>query len=183
MKNPLKESQRFQENDYEEDTLITPPQQMGQAVPATQEPSDQVPTVQKPVSEPTVNSETTSEFMDQDMQQFCLHALRMYLNVHLWHLTTSSYAQHKALETYYEELVELSDTLTECTSGVYGRINATLGFEIELVPLTLMFNEIEAFKNCMYQMRELVYEDSIHKVLDDIFASTDQCLYRLKNLD
>jgi hypothetical protein len=36
---------------------------------------------------------------------------------HFWHLQTNSYAEHKALGNYYEELQELFDNLVEITQG------------------------------------------------------------------
>jgi hypothetical protein len=41
---------------------------------------------------------------------------------HAFHLTTSSYAQHKALEKYYEKIVDLLDDYAEAYMGKYGRI-------------------------------------------------------------
>lgn len=43
---------------------------------------------------------------------------------HMFHLTTSSYAQHKALEKYYEKIVDLLDDYAEAYMGKYGRIGA-----------------------------------------------------------
>jgi hypothetical protein len=42
---------------------------------------------------------------------------------HAFHLTTSSYAQHKALEKYYEKIVDLLDDYAEAYMGKYGRIS------------------------------------------------------------
>lgn len=41
---------------------------------------------------------------------------------HAFHLETSSYAQHKALEKYYEKIVDLLDDYAEAYMGKYGRI-------------------------------------------------------------
>jgi len=41
---------------------------------------------------------------------------------HMFHLTTNSYAQHKALQTYYEEIVPLLDKWAEAYMGRYGRL-------------------------------------------------------------
>mgnify|MGYP000037034613 CR=1 FL=1 len=38
---------------------------------------------------------------------------------HQMHLATESYAEHKALETFYEEIVDLADGLTEQWQGEY----------------------------------------------------------------
>ena len=42
---------------------------------------------------------------------------------HAFHLTTNSYAQHKALENYYEKIVGLLDDYAEAYMGKYGRIS------------------------------------------------------------
>jgi len=41
---------------------------------------------------------------------------------HAFHLTTNSYAQHKALQTYYEGIVPLLDSWAEAYMGKYGRL-------------------------------------------------------------
>jgi len=41
---------------------------------------------------------------------------------HIFHLQTKSYAQHKALQEYYEEIVDLIDNYAECYQGKYGVI-------------------------------------------------------------
>lgn len=43
---------------------------------------------------------------------------------HVFHLVTSSYAQHKALEKYYEKIVDLLDDYAEAYMGKYGRLGA-----------------------------------------------------------
>jgi hypothetical protein len=41
---------------------------------------------------------------------------------HQFHLMTNSYAQHKALEHYYEKIVPLLDKWAEAYMGKYGRL-------------------------------------------------------------
>ena len=41
---------------------------------------------------------------------------------HVFHLKTNSYAQHKALEKYYEGIVPLLDDWSEAYMGKYGRL-------------------------------------------------------------
>lgn len=41
---------------------------------------------------------------------------------HMFHLTTNSFAQHKALQTYYEGIVPLLDSWAEAYMGKYGRL-------------------------------------------------------------
>jgi hypothetical protein len=39
----------------------------------------------------------------------------------VWHHQTTSYSMHKALNNFYDEVLELIDGLVESTSGIYGR--------------------------------------------------------------
>ena len=41
---------------------------------------------------------------------------------HAFHLTTSSFAEHKALQAYYEGIVPLFDAWAEAYMGKYGRL-------------------------------------------------------------
>lgn len=41
---------------------------------------------------------------------------------HVFHLTTNSFAQHKALQAYYEGIVPLLDAWAEAYMGKYGRL-------------------------------------------------------------
>ena len=41
---------------------------------------------------------------------------------HAFHLTTNSFAQHKALQNYYEGIVPLLDSWAEAYMGKYGRL-------------------------------------------------------------
>ena len=46
--------------------------------------------------------------------------------IHLIHLNTNSYAEHKALDTFYDEWLDLVDTFIEIYQGKYGRIGGVV---------------------------------------------------------
>lgn len=46
--------------------------------------------------------------------------------IHILHLNTSSYAEHKALDMFYNEWLSLADTFIETYQGKYGRIKGTI---------------------------------------------------------
>ena len=50
--------------------------------------------------------------------------------VHLIHLNTQSYAEHKALNQFYDEWLDLLDKFIETYQGKYGNIGGYLSFEI-----------------------------------------------------
>lgn len=41
---------------------------------------------------------------------------------HVYHLLTPYYSQHKALQKYYEKIVDLADDYAEAYMGTYGRM-------------------------------------------------------------
>ena len=45
-------------------------------------------------------------------------------NAHILHLKTRNYAQHKALNDFYDGIVDLADTLAEAYQGDYGLIES-----------------------------------------------------------
>ena len=48
--------------------------------------------------------------------------LRSREKAHIYHLTTKSFAEHKALQAYYEGIVPLLDSYAEAYMGKYGRL-------------------------------------------------------------
>ena len=42
---------------------------------------------------------------------------------HMAHLNTSSFAKHKALNEFYEEIVDLADELAEAAQGKFGKLD------------------------------------------------------------
>lgn len=54
--------------------------------------------------------------------KFVMMLMNSRNQAHMFHLTTNSYAQHKALQKYYEGIVPLLDSYAEGFMGAYGRI-------------------------------------------------------------
>ena len=46
--------------------------------------------------------------------------------MHLMHLKTESFAEHKALNAYYDGILELTDSFTESYFGYYGRVDISI---------------------------------------------------------
>ena len=49
---------------------------------------------------------------------------------HVFHLQTNSHSEHKALEGYYDEIVDLIDGITESYQGKYGIIKGYETYDI-----------------------------------------------------
>ena len=50
---------------------------------------------------------------------------------HIFHLQTSSYAEHKALGEYYDGIVDLVDGLIESCQGIHGKYTGYTNFELQ----------------------------------------------------
>ena len=54
--------------------------------------------------------------------ELIIKLLHARTNAHILHLGTTSFAKHKALNDFYDEIVDLVDTLAEAYQGDYGLI-------------------------------------------------------------
>ena len=99
----------------------------------------------------------------------------------VWHHQTTSLNEHKALEQFYEGIIDLLDTLSESYAGIYGRLE---GFEVHDTPdWTGLDATIAYYKNCYEWLvieRKTAPQDSwIQNQLDEIAQLLAQTLYRL----
>lgn len=77
---------------------------------------------------------------------------------HIIHLQTESYAVHKALNRFYDELIEMIDAFAECYMGKYGRFyfdgsrTITLENETDLSIVGLLDKHLEFLTNDVYEL-------------------------------
>lgn len=101
---------------------------------------------------------------------------------HIFHLQTQSYAAHKALQGYYEDIVDLIDTYVEAYQGRYGILTGyTLATQIYEEAATLKyFVGLQAFVD---QIREeLPQNGELNNTVDEISALISSTVYKLKFL-
>jgi hypothetical protein len=99
----------------------------------------------------------------------------------VWHHQTTSKSEHKALQKFYERIVDLLDDLSESYAGIYGRLE---GFEVHDTPdWTGLDATIAYYKNCymwLQEERKTAPQDSyIQNQLDEISQLLGSTLYRL----
>jgi hypothetical protein len=99
---------------------------------------------------------------------------------HKAHLETKSYAQHKALGSFYEDILDLTDGLVESYFGKYG----IQKIEIGQVKAQDVVEYFEDFANFIAAAHESVNKKDtwVQNQLDEISATTFSLLYKLKNL-
>lgn len=102
---------------------------------------------------------------------------------HSVHLNTRSYAKHKALNKFYDEIVELADKFAEAYQGRHGLIG----------PITLMSakktgNIVEFLEDSLADIEKMRYEcckkedTPIQNIIDEIVSLYLSTLYKLKFL-
>ena len=102
---------------------------------------------------------------------------------HSTHLNTRSFAKHSALNTFYDEVIDLVDKFAEAYQGKYGLIG----------PISLMTakktNNIVAFlEGQLDELEEMRYKvvdkdcTPIQNIIDEIFGLYYATLYKLKFL-
>lgn len=102
---------------------------------------------------------------------------------HLAHLRTRSYAQHKALDEFYHEIIEVTDAFIEAYQGVYGLIDSypdSDEFEDERDPLKLM----KKLRAWLVEYREECCKDQseLENLYDSIIDLVDSTTYKLRFL-
>lgn len=101
---------------------------------------------------------------------------------HYAHLRTKSYSEHFALNSFYDDVLKLSDTLIETYQGQYGLQKFEIvGYNSSDIDI------VKYFENCGKFMTEshsaLEKKDThLHNIIDEITALIYQTLYKLKNL-
>lgn len=95
---------------------------------------------------------------------------------HRYHLTTSSFAEHKALQAYYEGIVPLFDSYAEAYMGKYGRLSRIAANRRQTRPSARVY-----FKSLLTTTRRLrLPRDSYLKnIQDEITALIRSTLYML----
>jgi hypothetical protein len=105
---------------------------------------------------------------------------------HIYHLQVNgeegSYAAHKALQDYYEEILDLIDELLETYQGQYGIVE---GYDVIDTSSTKSTDKVEYFNILASFIKEsrkaISLEDThLHSIIDDIVVLVYQTLYKLK---
>lgn len=102
---------------------------------------------------------------------------------HSVHLNTRSFSKHMALNTFYDEIVDLADKFTEAYQGKYGLVG----------PITLMSakktgNITEFLEDQLDEIHAERYKvvdkecTAIHNIIDEIESLYMSTLYKLKFL-
>lgn len=118
------------------------------------------------------------------MKQYVSVFLESATQAHIYHFQTKSFAKHKALNEYYDEIVELVDSLVETYQGKYGILKGyettkknDLGDEENIIDYFEKLHKYEEMKR-----KSLPQDSHLQNIMDEIRTLVDSTLYKLKNL-
>lgn len=98
---------------------------------------------------------------------------------HNSHLKTKSYSEHKALDGFYNGILELADNFIETYQGQYGLIG-DIKLNVDGVENIVVY--LENFCNIAKSARDDIKESHLQNIVDEILALTYKTIYKLKYL-
>ena len=100
---------------------------------------------------------------------------------HNAHLSTKSYSEHKALGSFYEEILGLSDAFIETFQGQYGIISGYENINVskEQNVISYIENAVEEFKETR---KDLEKDTHLQNIIDEMISLSYSTLYKLKFL-
>jgi len=116
------------------------------------------------------------------MDELASRLIHSQTQAHIFHLQTGSYAEHKALQKYYENIDDLMDSLIESYQGENDIIK-----NYKSLPMDNYDSKeqvIGYFEDLMGMVRELSedFPSYLKNIVDEIEVLINSTLYKLKRL-
>ena len=103
---------------------------------------------------------------------------------HVFHLQTNSFAAHKALNEYYDGIVDIADDIAESVQGKYGIITGYSNIDLlEGNDCNEVIKYFTALEMYVERARQTMPQDSyIQNQVDEVVALIVSTIYKLKFL-
>jgi hypothetical protein len=125
-------------------------------------------------------SETKSNSGFKNMVSTLLHS---QTQVHIFHLQTKSYSEHKALQNYYEGIDKLVDGIIESYQGKYDIINNYDSVKTEeYKSCDQVINYFKSLDSMIDNARKSVKESFIQNQIDTVQELIFSTIYKLRFL-
>ena len=124
------------------------------------------------------STESNDDFCD-----LICNVLHSRNQAHVFHLQTQSFAEHKALNDYYDGIVDLFDGIVESYQGKYGIIKNYKSFKIEQYKngkKTISY--FERLLDIIDENRKSVEDSYIQNQIDAIQELINSTIYKLRFL-
>ena len=102
---------------------------------------------------------------------------------HIFHLQTKSFAEHKALQDYYDAIGNLVDGIAESAQGKYGILTGWKSFPTEEYQSgEQCINYLKTLLNDVASAYNIVKDTYIQNQLDEVTSLINSTLYKLRFL-
>jgi hypothetical protein len=131
----------------------------------------------------TEDSEDNETETNDDFCEMVCRLLHSQTQVHIFHLQTKSYSEHKALQKYYEGIDALVDGVIESYQGKYGIITNYKTYDME--QYSNGKKTIEYFAELLKiidEKRDCCKDSYIQNQIDTIQELINSTVYKLKFL-
>lgn len=116
------------------------------------------------------------------VDQYVAQWLALRSQIHIFHWQTKSFAEHKALDAFYTEIVDLLDEFVETYQGRFERIQfAATSAKVENYKKWAPLKHLQAFVKASEGMKKTLGEkpSDLQNILDEIVGLTQKTIYLL----
>jgi len=121
--------------------------------------------------------------MNKELEKLVAYLLHSQTQTHVFHLQTKSYAEHKALQGYYEGIDPLVDAIVESYQGKYDIIKTYESFAIDAysgkAQLETYFKALSKKVEDIHKQTNDTYLQNQLDTVNELIVST---LYKLRFL-
>ena len=102
---------------------------------------------------------------------------------HSVHLNTRSFSKHMALNTFYDEIVDLADKFAEAYQGKHGLIGpiTLMGADESTNIVSFLQHQVDVIEKARYEVCEKT-ETALQNIIDEIVGLYLSTLYKLRFL-
>ena len=130
------------------------------------------------------DSQEESSNHNEDFCEMVCQMLHSQTQVHIFHLGTKSYAEHKALQGYYEGVDALTDGLVESYQGKYGLLTNYKSYKNQSYKnKNQVLKYFTGLLNTIEEKRESVEDSYIQNQIDTVQELIYSTMYKLKFLN
>lgn len=145
----------------------------------------------QPITEPATTTTTPAPTTEQPPQDSVAVApmaagevVKMFFEmrdqVHYYHLQTESYAEHKALNDFYETILDIADKFMEAYQGVNGRATGNITLTLKTYTAENVVADVKVFAEKVKQLQKSVETNTdLVNLLDELLNSCNKTIYLL----
>jgi hypothetical protein len=130
------------------------------------------------------DDEQTSSDHNEDFCEMVCQMLHSQTQVHIFHLGTKSYSEHKALQGYYEGIDDLVDGIVESYQGKYGLLTNYKSYKNQSYKnKNQVLKYFTSLVNMIDEKRDCCDDSYIQNQIDTVQELIYSTMYKLKFLN